>query len=215
MSAVFLDLDGTLMHSRSGIVGSLTHAFAACGMEHHAAGDLTWMIGPPFEDSFTKLGIADPEPILSAYRTHYQAEGMFDAEIYDGVVPALQAMRDAGHRLYLMTAKPHAYARKITAHFGLAPFMTAEFGPELDGTRNWKGDLLAFALDKTGETTSASVMVGDRHHDMGAAAEVGMPAIAARWGYGTPDDWQGAAALIDHVSELPGTVASILARAPR
>lgn len=215
MSAVFLDLDGTLMNSRPGIVASLTHAFAAVGMEHHAADDLTWMIGPPFVDSFNKLGIADPEPILAAYRSHYQATGMFDAEVYDGIVPALQLMRDAGHRLYLMTAKPHAYATKITAHFGLAPFMTAEYGPELDGTRNWKGDLLAYALDKTGETKEASVMVGDRHHDMGAAAEVGMPAIAVRWGYGSPEDWEGAAALIDHASELPTTVATILAHTAR
>ena len=215
MSAVFLDLDGTLMNSRPGIVGSLSHAFAACGMHDHAAGDLTWMIGPPFVDSFNELGIPDPEPILAEYRTHYQAEGMYDGEVYEGVVVALQAMKDAGHRLYVMTAKPHAYARKITAHFGLAPFMTAEYGPELDGTRNWKGDLLAYALAETGETAEASVMVGDRHHDMGAAAEVGMPAIAVRWGYGTAEEWTTAAALIDHASALPDPVAAILARAPR
>ena len=215
MTAVFLDLDGTLMDSRPGITGSLSHAFALHGMDEHAAGDLTWMIGPPFIDSFTKLGIADPDPILAAYRTHYTASGMYDAAVYDGVVAALEAMRDAGHRLYLMTAKPHAYATQITAHFGLAPFMTAEFGPELDGTRNWKGDLLAYALQQTGETKENSVMVGDRSHDMGAAAEVGMSAIAVRWGYGTPDDWQGAAALIDHASQLPDTAAAILARTLR
>jgi len=215
MTAVFLDLDGTLMDSRPGITGSLSHAFATHGMDDHATSDLTWMIGPPFVDSFARLGIANPDPILEAYRIHYQASGMYDAEIYDGIIPALQAMRDAGHRLYLMTAKPHAYATQITAHFGLAPFMTAEFGPELDGTRNWKGDLLAYALEKTGETADASVMAGDRYHDMGAAAEVGMPAIAVRWGYGTPEDWVGAATLIDHASQLPDAVSAILAHSGR
>ncbi|NNL18697.1 MAG: HAD hydrolase-like protein [Boseongicola sp.] len=212
MSAVFLDLDGTLMDSRPGITGSLAHAFALNGMDAHAESDLTWMIGPPFVESFAKLGIADADPILAAYRAHYTASGMYDAEVYGGVIAALQAMRDAGHRLYLMTAKPHAYATKITAHFGLAAFMTAEFGPELDGTRNWKGDLLAYALEQTGETPEASVMVGDRYHDMGAAAEVGMAAIAVRWGYGTPEDWSGAAAFIDHASELPAVAASLLAQ---
>lgn len=211
MSAVFLDLDGTLMDSRPGITGSLAHAFAMNGMDHHAKSDLTWMIGPPFVDSFARLGIADPEPVLAAYRVHYQATGMYDAEVYDGVIPALQTMRDAGHRLYLMTAKPHAYATKITAHFGLAPFMTAEYGPELDGTRNWKGDLLAYALEQTGETAEASVMVGDRHHDMGAAAEVGMASIAVRWGYGTTQDWTGAATFIDHASEMPVAATTLLA----
>ena len=211
MTAVFLDLDGTLMHSQRGIVSSLTHAFQSTGLGHHAEDDLTWMIGPPFVDSFAKLGIEDADPILAAYRSHYQATGMFDAEVYDGVFDALDAMQEAGHRLYLMTAKPHAYATKITAHFGLAPYMAREFGPELDGTRNWKGDLLAYALAETGEVAGNSVMVGDRHHDMGAAAEVGMPSIAVRWGYGSPEDWTGAAALIDLPHHLPEAV-EVIAR---
>jgi len=71
-----------------------------------------------------------------------------------------------GYRLYLATAKPHDYALDITAHFGLSQRMAAEFGPELDGTRNWKGDLLRHALEVTGERPEASTMVGDRHHDI-------------------------------------------------
>lgn len=87
--------------------------------------------------------------------------------------------------------------------------MADEFGPELDGTRNWKGDLLAYALERTREVVAQSVMVGDRHHDMGAAAEVGMPSIAVRWGYGSAEDWAGAATQIDHARELPGAVAAL------
>ena len=209
MTAVFLDLDGTLMNSRPGIIGSLTHAFHATGNAHHAEGDLTWMIGPPFVDSFAKLQIAEPQPILDAYRAHYRAEGMYDAEVYPGVLEALASLRSRGHRLYLATAKPHSYATKITAHFGLASFMTSEFGPELDGTRNWKGDLLAYALEQTGETATQSVMVGDRHHDMGAAEEVGMASIAVRWGYGSADEWVGATTQIDGATELPSAVAAL------
>ena len=211
MTAVFLDLDGTLMDSRPGIVASMTHAFRSAGLGHHAESDLTWMIGPPFVDSFAKLQISEPQPILDAYRVHYQADGMYDAEVYPGVFDALEELRTLGHRLYLATAKPHSYATKITAHFGLAPFMTSEFGPELDGTRNWKGDLLAYALEHTGENAALSVMVGDRHHDMGAAAEVGMPSIAARWGYGEAEDWVGSATQIDHAQELPPAIAALTA----
>ena len=209
MRAVFLDLDGTLMDSRPGILSSLRHAFGAIGREDLLEEDLTWMIGPPFVDSFAKVGIEDPAPALEAYRRHYRAGGMFDANVYDGVMPMLEALQGAGHRMYLATAKPHAYACEITAHFGVSKFMAAEFGPELDGTNNWKGDLLRHALSVTGETAAASVMVGDRHHDMGAAAEVGMPSIAVRWGYGTPDDWTGAAAVIDAPGDLPSVIAGL------
>lgn len=209
MTAVFLDLDGTIMDSRPGIVRSLRHAFEFSGQGHLIEDDLTWMIGPPFVESFAQLGVQDAEPILSAYREHYQSDGMFDAEVYPGIFEALEQLTHQGHRCYLMTAKPHAYATKITAHFGIAPYLTAEFGPELDGTRNWKGDLLAYALTLTGEDVGSSVMVGDRYHDMGAAAEVGMPSIAATWGYGSAEDWRGSAIQINEASELPAAVENI------
>jgi phosphoglycolate phosphatase len=101
-------------------------------------------------------------------------------------------------------------ARKITAHFELAPRFQAEFGPELDGTRNWKGDLLAYALTRTGETPARSVMIGDRHHDIAAAAEVGMASIAVKWGYGESEEWDHADHQAHHPSELPDMVRAIL-----
>ena len=209
MTAVFLDLDGTLMESHIGILSSLRHAFRSIGRDDLAESDLMWMIGPPFQDSFARIGLSEPDAALEAYREHYQNGGMFDACVYDGVFEALDEMLADGARLYLATAKPHHYALKITRHFGIADRMTREFGPELDGTRNWKGDLLAHALEETGEDPKTSVMVGDRHHDIAAAAEVGMPSLAVRWGYGSEDEWTGAAAMLDHASDLPGAIRGI------
>ncbi len=211
MTAVFLDLDGTLMESHVGILSSLTHAFKSVGRDDLATTDLMWMIGPPFQDSFAKLEFSDneTEAALEAYRVHYQGGGMYNARVYDGVIEALDQMRSDGARLYLMTAKPHVYAKVITAHFGIAERMEQEFGPELDGTRNWKGDLLAYALDLTGEDAALSVMVGDRHHDIAAAAQVGMPSLAAAWGYGDASEWDGARAHLASAHDLPEAVKAL------
>lgn len=209
MSAVFLDLDGTLMDSKPGILSSLRAAFIECGRPDLAAGDLTWMIGPPFIDSFRKLDLAEPQMVIDAYRRIYDMGGMFDAQVYDGVFRMIEDLGAMGHRLYLATAKPHVAATKITRHFGIADYLQAEFGPELDGTRNWKGDLLSYALEQTGEDAAGAVMVGDRHHDVAAAASVGMKSVAVRWGYGSAEEWRDATAIIDHPSELAGSIASL------
>lgn len=209
MTAVFLDLDGTLVDSRPGILDALHHAFRATGHGHLAEDDLTWLIGPPFHDSFPRLGIERPHDVIEAYRAHYEAVAMYRATVYEGVAETMDALLSAGHRLYLATAKPHVSARQITAHFGLAPRFVAEFGPELDGTRNWKGDLLAHALDQTGEAAGGSVMVGDRHHDIAAAAEVGMPSIAVSWGYGEASEWDGAVAVAGAPGDLTGLIEAL------
>ncbi|MXQ09379.1 HAD hydrolase-like protein [Alphaproteobacteria bacterium GH1-50] len=209
MKAIFLDLDGTLMDSKPGIESSLRHAFQETGHDELAASDLTWMIGPPFQDSFARAGVRDPDKAIALYRAHYQASGMFTASVYDGVFDMLDTLADTGAELFIATAKPHAYARLITAHFGLSRYMVAEFGPELDGTRAHKGDLLAYALQETGHRPDSSVMVGDRHHDMDAGARVGMPTIAVTWGYGSEDEWTGAAARIDRPAELAPAIASL------
>lgn len=209
MTAIFLDLDGTLVDSRPGIMSSLKAAFTEVGRADLTQDDLTWMIGPPFADSIPKLGFDDPQPVIDAYRRHYESGGMYDAQVYQGIPSMLGTLNAEGYRLYLATAKPHVAARQITKHFGLSDAMIAEFGPELDGTRNWKGDLLAHALELTGEDPAQSVMVGDRHHDVSAAASVGMAAIAVSWGYGESPEWEGAAHVIASPDALHDAVRTL------
>lgn len=212
MAAIFLDLDGTLTDPKPGITAAVRHALLSLGLSAPSSDELAWTIGPPLIDSFRRLGAPDPQAALDLYRAHYNAGGLYDATVFPGILPSLAAMQDAGHRLYVATAKPHAYARKITAHFGLAPFMTAEFGPELDGTRNDKAELLAHALDLTGEDPADAVMVGDRHHDIDAARANRMDAIAVAWGYGTGDEHRHARLRIDQPEALGAAVLGFLGR---
>ena len=189
MAHVFLDLDGTLTDPKPGITRSVIHALECMGLDAPVPDELDWVIGPALVDSFARLGVKDVQAALGHYRMRYADVGLFENTPYDGVEAALTALQGAGKTLCVATAKPHVYARRITKHFGLARFMAHEFGPELDGTRNDKGELLAHALELTGVDPRTAVMVGDRHHDIDAARAVGMQAVAVRWGYGTPGEW--------------------------
>ena len=51
---------------------------------------------------------------------------------------------------------------------------------------------------------SLSLFIGNT-----AAAEVGMASIAVSWGYGKPEEWEGARNRIDHPDELIGAVHSL------
>lgn len=209
MGSVYWDLDGTLTDPKKGITESIQFALRKLGLPVPPADDLTWCIGPALLWSFERLGAPDPEAALAHYRAVYTTKGLYECTLYDGILEALNTI-GADHPMHLATAKPHAYAKKITAHYGIAAHLTHEFGPELDGTRNDKGELLAHALGITGDDPAQSVMIGDRHYDMKAARDVGMKFIAVGWGYGGDDDLSSADAHVKTPAELAGAVGSLI-----
>jgi len=213
---ILLDLDGTLVDPKPGLVGSIQYALDKLGAPVPPAEELLWLIGPPFRQSFPKLlGSPDRvEEMIGHYRERYLGGAMFDAIVYEGVPEALAALRTAGHRLIVATSKPHRYARPIVEHFGLDAHLHAVHGPELDGTNDHKADLIAHILREEGIAPEAALMVGDRHFDVTAAARNGLSAIGVTWGYGSAEELTqaGAAVLCEAPTALADAVVGFATR---
>ena len=196
---VLIDLDGTLVDPKPGLIGSIQYALDKLGHPVPPADDLLWMIGPPFRVSFPKLLGTDArtEEAIGYYRESYFNGAMYDAIVYDGIPDALDALREAGCRLFVATAKPHFYARPILEHFDLKSYFAGIHGPELDGTRDHKHDLIAHIVASSNVHPDGAIMIGDREHDVTAAARNGIRTIGVTWGYGSTDELTaaGAAAL--------------------
>ena len=205
---VFLDLDGTLVDPFDGISRCVAHALRSQNLQVPPLDSLRWVIGPALIESFEKLGTPDPEAALASYRERYSSVGMLEAEPYPGLLDALAKLRAAGHTLYLMTSKPHVFARQITAKFGIAEFLEEQYGTELDGTWNDKADLLAHALQKTGNSAETCVMVGDRIHDILAGQRNSVATVAALWGFGTPDETDRADRQAESIADLPSVISN-------
>jgi len=65
--SVFLDLDGTLTNPEQGISRSIIHALRELNLPVPvpAPDGLRWAIGPALLDSFSRLGVADPQKALA------------------------------------------------------------------------------------------------------------------------------------------------------
>jgi phosphoglycolate phosphatase len=207
---VLVDLDGTLVDPKPGLIGSVQHALRCLRVPVPPADELLWMIGPPFRVSFPKLlGSADrTEEAIAHYREHYRNGAMYDAVVYDGIVDALDRLAASGCRLIVATSKPHAFARPILERLGLSRHFAGIHGPELDGTHDHKADLIAHIIAREGVDPARAVMIGDREFDVVAAARNGIAAIGVTWGYGSAEELRsaGAVALCDRPTELPEAV---------
>jgi phosphoglycolate phosphatase len=218
--AVFLDLDGTLTDPKPGITECIRYALAKLGRTPPAADDLVWCIGPPLPGSLGRLLDTEDAALvaraLALYRERFGTVGLYENALYPGVPAALATMRAAGLALYVMTSKPHVYARPIIEHFGIAPLFERVYGSELDLTRVDKGELIAHALAEEGLDPARVVMVGDREHDMAGAGRCGVRAIGVTYGYGAEADLRAhGAALIAHAPRaIPGLVRALLAHSP-
>ena len=210
-STVFLDLDGTLTDPKPGITRSIRHALHALGREAPDEDALTWCIGPPLHESFKKLlgDAALATRALALYRERFSEIGLYENRVYDGVPEMLARLRNAGFRLCLATSKPHVFATRITAHFGLDKWLDQVFGSELDGTRADKTALLAHALARTAAVPERAVMLGDREHDIIGARNNGVAGIGALWGFGTRGELQAAGAA--RIAANPEDAANLIA----
>ncbi len=211
--SILFDLDGTLVDPAKGIIKAYQDALAHMGCDILDHDDLTWVIGPPLRNSFAKMLQADQdvEQAVLAYRASYEAGGIFEATVFAGIKDALARFASAGAKMYICTAKPTVFARRVATHFGFDPYFADVYGAELDGRFDDKGDLIAHILSVNEIGAANTIMVGDRANDTTAAMRNDVASIGVLWGFGDEDELkQGGATricaapndLIDDVSAL-------------
>jgi phosphoglycolate phosphatase len=195
---LLLDLDGTLVDPAEGILGSCRDAMARMGHPLGADEDLRWIIGPSLRTTFARLlgDRGDPEVAVRHYRERYTQWGLMAAAPYPCVREVLAERRAGGTRLFLCTAKPAVYAKRVVEFFGFADLLDGVYGPELDGRLDDKGDLIAHLIEEERLARDALCMVGDRAQDVVAARRNGVPTVGVLWGYGGRDELTAAGAEI-------------------
>jgi phosphoglycolate phosphatase len=122
----------------------------------------------------------------------------------------LEQLRASGYRQFVATGKAHEYARRILAHFDLLKYFEGVYGPELDGTRSNKSDLLAWLFAQEGIRPCQAIMIGDRHHDINAAKSHGVPSIGITYGYGSREELESAGA--HHIVDTPEQIRDLILR---
>ncbi len=202
---IVFDLDGTVIDSAEGIIWS----FEATLRDFGRTADRTLLgtlIGPPLDESFTRLGIAPDEldEVLSRYRIHYGRDGVTRYRLYDDVVPLLDTIQSFDVPMAIATAKRVDFAQRIVDERGLGAYFPVVAGASLDGRLTTKDVIVSEALSKLPPGRDGGWMVGDRRFDVVAARSLNLVSIGVRWGYGTAEELRdaGAAWMVERPSDL-------------
>ncbi|CYV19581.1 HAD family hydrolase [Streptococcus suis] len=204
---ILFDLDGTLTDSGQGILNSVAYALEKMGIEEPDTVNLNRFIGPPLYESFSRFYQLNPEDTQSAvdaFRVYFKEKGMFENQLYPGIIPLLEELRTAGKTLVIATSKPEIFAKQILEHFGIAHYFDVIAGASLDSSRISKADVIGYAINQLEAFPNNAVMIGDREHDIEGARRHQLPAIGVLYGYGSKQEFEkaGATMIVETVQDL-------------
>lgn len=208
---VIFDLDGTLVDSAADIAEALNRTLEDWQLPRvPEATVLTWIgdgVRRLVEQAFTAArSDIDLDKVMPGFMGHYQACLLRSPRLFDGVVPALQALRAQDVALAICTNKPVAMVGPLLAHLGVQDYFSKVLGGDSLPQRKPSGEPLRHIAAAFDVAPGKALMVGDSITDYRAAVDAGMPVALVRYGYprGLDLETVEAVAVLDDLRALPG-----------
>ena len=216
-AAVFFDLDGTLVDTADDLAAPVNHMREARGLKPLPLEEYR-----PFASAGSRgllhigLGATADDPDYPALRTEflnrYEQEIAVHSRLFDGM-PELLAWLEANDiRWGVISNKLEYLVHRLVQQLGLGDRVALAYGGDTAPRAKPWPDPLKMALQETGLTARQCVYIGDDLRDIQAAHAVDMPAVAAAYGYGNPNEipqWKA-----DHIVASPQEFLAMLKRLP-
>lgn len=181
---VLFDLDGTIMNSGPGIKKCAMQTLEKLNIPHKSYEEMDYFIGPPFRDCFRLSNVEEErvEEACQIYRELYINGGIYDQEIYPGIIELLNKLIVDNYKLMICTSKGELLALEVVNHFQLKKYFYEIHGGSMDASRAKKYEIIEDCMKKY--KNDEFVMVGDTYLDIQGAKINHIKSIAVTYGYG-------------------------------
>ncbi|MBL8229826.1 MAG: HAD-IA family hydrolase [Bryobacterales bacterium] len=208
MRLLIFDLDGTLIDSQQDLVNAVNAARVHMGFAELAAETIHSYVGngapvlirramgPDAPD-------ADVERALAFFLQYYRAHMLDYTVLYPGVRESLDAFRDGGIPMAVLTNKPAHIAEAIIDGLGVARHFFRIYGGNSFEQKKPDPVGVHALLRESGVARDLALMVGDSAVDIRTARNAGIPACGVTYGFqpeslkAEPPDY-----LLDRMPEL-------------
>ena len=219
VSAVALDLDGTLLDTIRDLAASVNALLAELGHPAMPIDAIRTMIGKGMPNLVRRVlaratGVspeavddAEVKDALGRYQAHYAARLGRETRSFPGMIEGLERLRAMGFPLAVVTNKAARFVRPHLAQAGIERFFSLLIGGDDLPTRKPDAGPLLHAAKAMGVPPHRLLMVGDSINDVLSARAAGCPVLVVPYGYNEGEPVQNLAA--------DGIVASLAAVADR
>ena len=208
---VIFDFDGTVCDTGIGVMKSAKYALESFG---YPVGEdlskLSCFIGPPLLVTFQEKYGAQPqeaEALVKKYRERYTDTGLFESELYGGIIELLSGLKNDGFKIGIASSKPQPFIERLLEHFDILDYFDAVCGVTFAADCVPKSDIIAGCMEKLNATPEDTLMVGDKRFDIEGARLNSIDSAGVLWGYGTKFEFIEAGAKF--IAEKPADIESI------
>ena len=175
------DLDGTLVNTLHDLTNSLNFALESCGLpvlsESRVAAivghSVNYMcehaVGPEHKDQADK--------VLKLYMEHYKEHSLDRSHAYDGMIDAVEAIKNAGVTVAIASNKPHADTVKVVETLYPKDLFSIVLGRMDKFAIKPAPDALRCLLARNAIDPTEAAMVGDRDIDIEAGNNAGIRGV--------------------------------------
>ena len=185
--SVIFDLDGTLLNTLEDLTDSVNAALRAFSLPERSIDDVRRSVGNGGRNLMRCVvpgGEKHPafEQILAWYVPYYEAHCRIKTRPYDGIMPLLQALHDAGIPMAIVSNKGDGAVRALAAeHFG---GLIGQAVGEREGIRRKPfPDSVLEAIRLLHADPERTLYVGDSEVDQTTAANAGIDVALVTWGF--------------------------------
>lgn len=209
ISAIVIDLDGTLLHTAPELAESANRMLRDMGrapvsqalLMSYIGNGISWLV----KRALTGDMHAEPEAALydqalPIFEQHY-TELLLQSKPFDGVVAGLDAMKAAGYRLGCITNKVARYTEPLLKGIGLAGYFDIVLSGDTLPEKKPHPLPLLHAAEFFGVPVEQLLLIGDSLNDAVAARAAGCPVFCVPYGYnhGEPVDGLDLDAVIENL----------------
>lgn len=191
LEAALFDLDGTLLDTAPDLAMAANAMRLELGLTPLREDIIATFVGKGMENLVRRVlaGSLQVEPDrsvaveLAIFERNYHAVNGDRARIFVGVLEGLQAMRQAGLSLAVVTNKPTAFTLPLLEQTGLRNLFAAVVCGDTCAQKKPHPMPVQHACDLLGIKPAAAVLIGDSINDALAARAAGCSVLAVPYGY--------------------------------
>lgn len=209
INCIVFDLDGTLLNTLDDLANGVNYTLEKFGYPTHEIEKYKYFVGNGMKNLINR---AVPEEIknteiekdiLAAFMEYYSAHSTDLTRPYDGVEDMIDALKERGIKIGMVTNKAHNAAIDI-----MEKYFSGKFDYVLGQSEKFplkpNPASAIFVCETLGCTPENSIFVGDSGVDMKTGADGGFLPVGVLWGFRDKDELisNGAKAVISHPAEL-------------